>query len=135
MIVTRPLCETTMGTAINAGLPSFVSSLLARRIQGIASASHLHAILSPKLSMLDSYEGLPDIRRAAERITRALQNREIIALETDHDVDGVSSHAVLKSALCDYFGHPETHVISFTNPYTNSESSNTVYLAHVETNN
>ncbi|GAB0154454.1 DHH family phosphoesterase [Marinobacterium sp. BA1] len=113
MIVMRPLCDTTLDTAQNAGLPAFVSRLLARRIHGIATADQLQALLSPKLSMLDSYKGLPDIDRASQRITSALSSKEIIALETDHDVDGVSSHAVLKSALCDYFGHPESHVISF----------------------
>lgn len=62
---------------------------------------------------LDSPESLPDIDVAAERIAKAVVSGEIIALETDHDVDGVTSHAVIYLALTQYFGVQKENVLQY----------------------
>jgi single-stranded-DNA-specific exonuclease len=50
---------------------------------------------------------------ASARIIKALSNGEVIGLETDHDVDGVTSHAVLYRALVDVFQHPKDRIKSY----------------------
>lgn len=70
-------------------------------------------LLDFKLSELDNPIGLPDIDIAAKRIADAIYAGEIIALETDHDADGCTSHAVLYSALTDYFGVPRENVLQY----------------------
>src|SRR5699024_1800444 len=47
------------------------------------------------------------------RIARAVMAGETIALVTDHDVDGVTSHAVLIETLTRWFGVPPERVASF----------------------
>lgn len=62
---------------------------------------------------LDSPSSLPDIKVSATRIARAIIDGEVIGLETDHDVDGVTSHAVLYRALHNAFGHPKDKIRSY----------------------
>lgn len=62
---------------------------------------------------LDHPSSLPDIDIAAERIAKAIIQGEVIALETDHDVDGVTSHAVIYLALTQYFGVPKNRVLQY----------------------
>ncbi len=70
-------------------------------------------LLAPKLKSLDAPSSLVDINKAVLRIVRALENQEIIGIETDHDCDGQTSHAVIHTALTDYFGHPKHLVKSY----------------------
>jgi single-stranded-DNA-specific exonuclease len=93
--------------ALAAGMHPVAARVLAGR-----TAGHL-AHLAPSLSALDHYQGLPDIDRAADRIARAIVAGEFIAIETDHDVDGVTGHAIIRSALVDHFGHPVSRVAGF----------------------
>ena len=55
--------------------------------------------LSPALVSLSNPDGLPDVEQASQRIAASIVNNETIGIVTDHDVDGVSSHAVILSAL------------------------------------
>lgn len=109
-IKTRPVDETRVALALDCGLPP-----VAARIVGARPLPHdeVAALLSARLSALDSYAGLPDIGIAATRLSRAIQAGEVIALETDHDVDGVTSHAVLWRALVEKFGVPAERVQSY----------------------
>jgi single-stranded-DNA-specific exonuclease len=93
--------------ALAAGLHPVAARVLAGRTDG-----HL-AQLTPSLSDLDHYQGLPGIERAAERIATAILEEECIGIETDHDVDGVTGHAIIRSALIDYFAHPAELVTGF----------------------
>lgn len=61
-------------------------------------------ILDTGINGLDSPLSLPDVELAAERIADAVVSGEVIGLETDHDVDGVTSHAVIYQALKNFFG-------------------------------
>ncbi|MBS0289875.1 MAG: single-stranded-DNA-specific exonuclease RecJ [Proteobacteria bacterium] len=70
-------------------------------------------LFSFKLQQLDSPSSLADVTKAVDRLILALQNQEVIALETDHDCDGQTSHAVLYTVLVDYFGHPPHLIQSF----------------------
>lgn len=70
-------------------------------------------LVEAEITDIDPPTGLPDIERGAERLAQAIMNGEVIGLETDHDVDGVSSHAVLWTALTEFFLHPKEKVRSF----------------------
>lgn len=108
----RPIDKRCYSAAINAGYSALLARLLAAR--GLSDKTQgINAAVKPHLGMLDHYSGLPDIEKAATRIASAILTGEHIALETDHDVDGVTSHAVLRTALTDHFGHPPDRVTGF----------------------
>ncbi|AHE97565.1 single-stranded-DNA-specific exonuclease RecJ [Thioalkalivibrio paradoxus] len=67
-------------------------------------------LLDFALRSLDPPDGLPDIEVAAERVARAVTERETVALVTDADSDGVNASAVLSRALIHHFGHPPDRV-------------------------
>jgi single-stranded-DNA-specific exonuclease len=69
--------------------------------------------LAPSLASLDTPHSLADIGLAVQRIVTALENKEVIGLETDHDCDGQTSHAVLYTAFTQFFGHPKSKVQSY----------------------
>ncbi|MBS0286154.1 MAG: single-stranded-DNA-specific exonuclease RecJ [Proteobacteria bacterium] len=99
----------------NQSLEEGVSALIARII---ASRPFLEDVspkelLSPKLKSLDSPQQLADIEKAVSRIIQALENNEVIGIETDHDCDGQTSHAVLVVALTEYFGHSPSRLKSY----------------------
>ncbi|MBQ6147529.1 single-stranded-DNA-specific exonuclease RecJ [Candidatus Saccharibacteria bacterium] len=55
--------------------------------------------LSPKYEKLASPFLLPDMRKAVERIKRAIEGKEKILIYGDYDVDGVTASAVMNDAL------------------------------------
>ena len=69
--------------------------------------------LAPKLATLDHPGLLKDMERAVARVVEALRNHECIGIETDHDCDGQTSHAVLYSALLQDFNHPPHLIRSY----------------------
>ena len=92
------------------GLDRVIARILASRFP---PEGQWDALLNPKLQHLSQPSQLIDIQKAAMRIVQALANHEIIALETDHDCDGQTAHAVLFTALVRHFKHPENKVLSF----------------------
>lgn len=85
------------------GHSTFLASILAGRIRSCGGDL---SGLSGRLADIPPPELLPDVAPACDRLARALADAEHIVLATDHDVDGVTSHAVLWSALILHFGHP-----------------------------
>lgn len=59
--------------------------------------------LDPKLSNLDHPLAMRDMEKASIRLATAIINKEVIGIETDHDCDGQTSHAVLHDALLNKF--------------------------------
>lgn len=107
----RPCDPHTLDQARGLPLHPIVQRVLANRASkyGLVPAE----IIDTGLEHLDSPMTLPDIDVAANRLADAVQEGEVIGLETDHDVDGVTSHAVLYKALTDYFGHPADRIRSY----------------------
>ena len=70
---------------------------LARR--GIVTADTAKGFLSPKHYSPVAANDLPDIDRAVDRLTRAIQQKERILVWGDFDVDGQTATALLVSAL------------------------------------
>lgn len=110
-IVEREIDEATLAATQLLKLHPIAERVLAGRASkyGIDPGT----ILNCTLRDLDSPATLPDIGVGSERIVRAIKDGEVIGLETDHDVDGVTSHAVLYRALADYFGHPKSKIRSY----------------------
>lgn len=97
--------------ALDAGLHPLVARIVAGRpIQATLSTLD---VLSPKLKHLISPYGLKDIHLAAQRVAKAIIEGECIGIETDHDCDGQTSHAVLYHNLIVRFGHPIDKIRSY----------------------
>lgn len=110
-IFSRPCNDHVLAAASQLNLSPVVQRVLANR----ASKHDLDpaSLINCPLRELDSPNTLPDIFVGAERLVRAILQGEVIGLETDHDVDGVTSHAVLHQALTQYFGHPADKIRSY----------------------
>lgn len=80
------------------GLPISLAELLIRR--GLAGQAG--DFLDPKLRSLSDPFLLPEMQAAVDRIFRAIDAREKIALFGDYDVDGVTSLALLQKVLRAY---------------------------------
>ena len=81
------------------------SKLLAHILinRGYGDGDKARRFLQPRLSHLYEPSLLPNLARAAERISSTLVNEERIVLYGDYDVDGISSLALLKQCLA-YLG-------------------------------
>ncbi len=84
--------------------------ITANRIQSIELA---HKLINPKLAYLYPPSNLKHMDIAVERLVNALQKKEIIGIETDHDCDGQTSHAIIYEALTKGFGHPKERTKSY----------------------
>jgi single-stranded-DNA-specific exonuclease len=94
----RPPPEDALAAEIPAlarrlGVPVSVARILWMR--GHREEGAARRFLSPRLADLESPERLPDARRAAERIARAVRAGERIAVYGDYDVDGMTGTAIL----------------------------------------
>jgi len=93
--------------------------ILARIIAGRPLPKQgVEACLSPKLSDLDSPNLMKDMDKATAKLAEVIQSiREgsggIIGIETDHDCDGQTSHAVIYVALTTIFGLDLEHIRSY----------------------
>lgn len=110
-VLRRLVNEERAKAAQHEGLDPVLAKILASRPTLLEES--VREMLSPKLRSLDPPHALPDMEKAVSRIVKALQMGEVIGIETDHDCDGQTSHAVLHSALVQIFSHPEEKVRSY----------------------
>ena len=110
VIKLRRLNHKVYQSLIDSKVDSFLASIIARRIDDSKYALQL---VNLKLKFLTSPHLLKDATKAAKRIIYALEHGEIIGLETDHDCDGQTSHAILHEALTKLFNHPPEKVRSY----------------------
>lgn len=71
------------------------------------------SFLNPKLLNLDSPHQLADLPLATARLLTAIRERQIIGLETDHDCDGQTSHAILHTSLVEIFQYPKSLIKTY----------------------
>ncbi len=98
-------------TAQAQGLHPLLARIIAARPQ--PSNNDWQLMLAPKLACLDNPLRMQDMAKASARLADAIINREVIGLETDHDCDGQTSHAVLFYNLVHKFKHPEALLKSY----------------------
>lgn len=97
----RPINQDSYNAAIELGATELQANIIASRD---ISHDRVKGVLFPSISNLPNPSTLKDIDKASERVADAIENNEVIGLVCDFDVDGISSAAVLSSALVDYFG-------------------------------
>lgn len=110
-IKARKINQNVEQQALRAGLDPIVARIVAGR--PIQETLPTVDAISPKLRHLISPYGLKDIDIAAERVAKALREGECIGIETDHDCDGQTSHAVLYHNLITRFNHPKEKIRSY----------------------
>ncbi len=106
----RPRDEALYARAREEGLTELQARVLAGRLSGYQG--ELAPLVSPSLRHLAHPEKLADARRAAERIAQAVVDGEHIGILTDYDVDGITSHVVIRRTLVELFGVPEAKLHS-----------------------
>ncbi|APC91959.1 MULTISPECIES: single-stranded-DNA-specific exonuclease RecJ [Francisella] len=92
------------------GYDSFTAKIISARVTQI---DNINLVLNGSIKDLSSPFLFKDIKKAVERLYQALQNNEVIGLETDHDCDGQTSHAILYEALVKIFGYPNEKIRSY----------------------
>lgn len=78
-----------------------VSQLLAQALlsRGLSEEADCRLFLQPSLKALHEPSTMPGITTAAERIARAMRDRERIVIYGDYDVDGITATAILWHAI------------------------------------
>lgn len=97
--------------AIRNGLHPLLARILSTR--PLPSGLKAHELLSLKLNDLEQPYNMLDMAKAAKRVAQAIINKEVIGVETDHDCDGQTSHAVLYHNLTQHFQHPADKLRSY----------------------
>lgn len=78
-------------------IPDFILRLLLSR--GIETASQIQDFLYPKISTLGDPYKIMNMSKAVDRLVRALDQQQIVAVYGDYDLDGTFGLAILKEAL------------------------------------
>ena len=78
-----------------------ISPVIARllAIRGLSDLDEASRFLNPSLDHLLDPLRLTDMGRAVDRLMRAIEQRERIAVHGDYDVDGITSTVILRRAL------------------------------------
>jgi single-stranded-DNA-specific exonuclease len=90
------------------GVSPVVARLLV--IRGLDDLDAASRFLKPSLDHLFDPFQLADMNRAVDRLLRAVEQRETIAVHGDYDVDGITSTVILRRAL-ELFGASVVHFI------------------------
>lgn len=96
--------------ALSAGYSDLQARILASRLPP-AAANDISGHVHPSINQLDAPDTLPDIGVAARRIADFVMNPDQRAIiVSDHDVDGLTGHTVLRTAFIEYFGVDQRRV-------------------------
>lgn len=110
-VMQRPLDQNRVAQALADGLDPVLAKIIAARPFDPTATPSQQLSSHPK--DLDSPDRLADIDKAVERIVLAICNQEVIGIETDHDCDGQTSHAVIYEAFVRYFNYPKEKIRSY----------------------
>jgi single-stranded-DNA-specific exonuclease len=91
----QPLLASQLASQLNIS-PLLAQCLLNRKLADLES---LTAFLQPRLKHLADPFLLPDMEVAVSRLYRAREQREVVLIFGDYDVDGVTSTALLAEVL------------------------------------
>ncbi len=92
-----PASEAAMALARALGISFTVADALHRR--GVTAGADIERWLDPKLQHLTPPDGMADLEAAADRIARAVRNRERIAVFGDYDCDGITSCTIVSEVI------------------------------------
>ena len=88
----------------------FQAKIIASRVDNL---DIIEKFLIANLKNISSAFLLKNIDKSIDRIYKAIQNAEVIGIETDHDCDGQTSHAIFYEALTKIFNHPKEKIRSY----------------------
>lgn len=97
--------------ALELGMNPTIAKIIAAR--PLPEKVPLSDSLAPKLKCLSKPFAMADMEIAANRLTKAILGQECIGIETDHDCDGQTSHAVIYHNLVTHFHHPKEKIRSY----------------------
>lgn len=112
MFEARPLSQAVFDQALNLGATGLQARILAGRLSD-SDAQHLEGVFEPGLKHLAPPSLLIDSEPALARLADAIQAGQSIGILTDYDVDGITSHLVLLTALRDHFSVPANRISSW----------------------
>lgn len=92
-----PASEAALALARALGISFTVADALHRR--GVTAGPEIERWLDPKLQHLTPPDGMADLEAAADRIARAVRNRERIAVFGDYDCDGITSCTIMSEVI------------------------------------
>ena len=96
----RPLSDETTAEALSASLNSLPSSLARSLVlRGVTSFDDARTFFRPALAGLHDPFRMRDMDRAAERVARAIRDKERVLVYGDYDVDGTTSTAMMLTFL------------------------------------
>lgn len=110
LIVSRSIDQALYQRSLAAGLSELQARILAGRLAQYEG--EVSALVDPALKHLAHPGLLADGPRAAERIAQAVAEGEHIGILTDYDVDGITSHVIIRRTLNEVFGVPEQRLHS-----------------------
>lgn len=90
------------------GLSPLLATLLSNR--GIHQVQQAHDFLNPKLTQLHDPASLPNIGKAASRMSKAVRDGQPIVIYGDYDVDGITASSILWHTLRLAGAHVRTYV-------------------------
>lgn len=109
-LVTREQDLFVLQAARALGVSPLAARILAGRLKGYSD--RLEPLVQPTLGSIAHPRQLKDGERAAARIAQAVTEGEQIGILTDYDVDGITSHVVIRRTLHELFGVPEKRLHS-----------------------
>lgn len=93
------ICETDDKTIeeleVKYNLNKLIATILSNR--GINEEKQIEKFLNPKRDDFYNPFLMPDMKKAVNRILKAIENKEKMIIYGDYDVDGITSITVLKS--------------------------------------
>ena len=110
-IKTRTIDTDIQQQILSQGLHPLLARIIAARTK--PNNFDLQQMLDSKLGSLTHPLTMRDMELASKRLATAIINKEVIGIETDHDCDGQTSHAVLYHNLVHHFKHPDHLIRSY----------------------
>lgn len=95
--IVAPPHEAARGLADRLRTSTLIAQILLNR--GISDPDDGRNFLSPTLKLLHEPELIPGVPRAADRIARAIRDKEKIVIYGDYDVDGITATTILWHAI------------------------------------
>jgi single-stranded-DNA-specific exonuclease len=100
------------GDAVELGLRLNTSPLIAQLLinRGVMDLEDCRSFLRPSLKLLHDPLLIPHLGGAAERIARAIKDRQKIVIYGDYDVDGITATAILWHAIRNLGGEVDYYI-------------------------
>ena len=90
------------GRLSHSGLPAVIARVLENR--GVSSSAEAQVFLGGKPVSLSDSAAIPNFSKALQILTKAIEERRLVCVYGDFDVDGITSTAILTETVSDLGG-------------------------------